>query len=388
MHLEDGLFNAQNSNWMINLHATYQRVLRWVVLAELMWWVLVLLIFAFDPFSSLGLSLLHPKMLWLWCLILPIVGASIAQWQWKSRLFDNYSSHGVTRMLTVNTQPIRAFLHYFLLRTFVFMVVLAMAQPVGGSRKVTGSKRVLDLVVCLDISNSMNTKDMGGGSASRLTAAKHAIQELLNQLKGERVSIVIFANEAYVQLPLTMDYGAAKLYLPDIETNMISDQGTNIGSALQAAQTQFKDGESGKAVLIITDGEDHEKLYQEEINKLDQKQVELALLGLGSSKGGLIPNDPFDESQGFKREGGKAVVSRLDQQALNKMAAKSGATLVVSDNEFPNIIDIATNFKNSKNKVVKKLEFKVEQNFYFVPSLLAIFSLIIYLFLPQMIKEN
>lgn len=373
---------------MIKLHPTYQRVLRWVVIAELLWWLLIGAIYLFNPFSGMGLSFLHPEMLSLWLLILPVFGISWYQWNWKSKLFNTYASHGSTRMLWVNTHPFRAFLHYFLLRTFLFMIVLAMAQPVGGSRKVSGSKRVLDLVICLDISNSMNTKDMSGGKASRLTAAKHAIEALLNQLKGERIAIVIFANEAYVQLPLTMDYGAAKLYIPDIETNMISDQGTNIGAALQAAQTQFKDGESGKAVLIITDGEDHEKLYFEEMNNLNRSHAELAILGLGSTKGGLIPNDPFDESQGYKRNGGSPVVSRLDQSALNQMASKSGARIVFSDNEFPNILDIAAGFKNSKNKVVKKLEFKVEKNFYFVPSLLAIFSLVVYLFLPQLIKED
>ena len=373
---------------MIKLHPTYQRVFKWIILAEVTWWVIIALIYALNPFAGWGLSLLHPEMLWLWLLILPIAGVTFYQWQWKSNLFKTYASHGETRMLWVNMQPIRAFLHYFLLRTFVFMVVLAMAQPVGGSQKVSGSKRVLDLVICMDISNSMNTKDMSGKQASRLTAAKHAVSGLLNQLKGERISIVIFANEAYVQLPLTMDYGAAKLYIPDIETNMISDQGTNIGAALQAAETQFKDGESGKAILIITDGEDHEQLYQEEVRKLKAQGAEIAILGLGSTQGGLIPNDPFDEAQGYKRDGGSPVVSRLDISALKKMASEAGGTLETSDSEFPNILRIASGFKQSKHKVVKKLEFKVEKNFYFVPSSLALFSLLVYLFLPQLIKED
>lgn len=371
---------------MIKLHPTYQRVWKWVLLSEALWWLVIGVLYLLDPLERTGIRLLHPEMLNLWLLIPLILGGSWLQWRWKSELFNRYSGLGNTRMLWVSLKPIRAFLHYFLLRTFVFMVILAMAQPVGGSRKVTGSKRMLDLVICLDISNSMNTKDMGG--ASRLTAAKHAINELLNQLKGERIAVIIFANDAYVQLPLTMDYGAAKLFLPDIETSMITDQGTNIGVALEVAQTQFKDTESGKAILVITDGEDHEKQYYEQLAKLKQQHVELAFLGLGSAKGGLIPNDPFDESAGYKREDGKAVVSRLNETALNRMANEAGGSLVISDKEFPNVYEIATGFKNSSNKQVKKIEFKVEQNFYFVPSLLAIALLIIYLFLPQLIKEE
>lgn len=373
---------------MIKEKNTYRRLVNLLVVSEAAWWVTTFTLFSIIPRIYKEVNLLHPEMLGLWAII-PILGAlTWIQWNWKSRIYEEYSGYGSTRMLWVKFEPMKAFLHYFLLRTTFFFIILAMSQPVAGSRKVNGSKRVLDLVICLDISNSMNTKDMGGNQSSRLTAAKQSIGELLNQLKGERIAVVVFANNAYTQLPLTMDYGAAKLFVPDIETSMISDQGTNIGRALEVAQEQFKDTESGKAILVITDGEDHEALWKKQVEELKKKNVELAYLGLGSAKGGLIPNNPYDETEGYKREGGKAVVSKIDKRGLTRMASASRSILVTSDSPFPNIYDIAANYKNSKNKQVLKVEFKVDKNYFYIPTTLALLCMICYFFLPIIINPN
>jgi Ca-activated chloride channel homolog len=366
----------------------YGHLVRLLLISEAIWWSLVLICYVLVPFDSWGVKLLHSEALGLWMLIPVLAVISWMQWNWKSKIYEEYSGYGATRMLWVKFEPVKAFLHYFLLRSTYFFIVLAMAQPVAGSRKVNGSKRVLDLVICLDISNSMNTKDMGGNQSSRLTAAKHAIGELLNQLKGERIAVVVFANDAYTQLPLTMDYGAAKLFVPDIETSMISDQGTNIGRALEVAQEQFKDTEAGRAVLVITDGEDHEALWKKQIEELKKKHVELAYLGLGSTKGGLIPNNPYDESEGYKREGGVAVVSKIDKNGLKRMAGESGSILVTSNSPFPNIYDIATNYRNTKNKQVMKVEFQVDKNYFYIPAIIALLCMICYFFLPIIINPN
>lgn len=373
---------------MIKGRDTYNRLVKALLVSEAVWWLLVVTMYVSVPLTDQGVKLLHSEMLSLWLFIPVLAVLSLSRWNWKASIYEQYSGYGPTRMLWVKFEPLKAFLHYFLLRSTYFFIVLAMAQPVAGSRKVNGSKRVLDLVICLDISNSMNTKDMGGNKSSRLTAAKHAIGELLNQLKGERIAVVVFANDAYTQLPLTMDYGAAKLFVPDIETSMISDQGTNIGRALEVAQEQFKDTESGKAILVITDGEDHEALWKKQLEELKKKNVELAYLGLGSATGGLIPNNPYDLSEGYKRENGQAVVSRIDKKGLERMAGASGSILVTSDSPFPNIYDIAANYKNTKNKQVLKVEFKVDKNYFYIPTILALLCMICYFFLPIIINPD
>lgn len=371
---------------MIKAGNTYRQLVQYLLVCEVICWALSLsTFFILDAFQ---VTYLHPECFYF-LLVIPVFSVfTWRHWKRKDEIHQQYSGFGETRMLWVRFEPKKAFLRYFLMRSALFFTVVAMAQPAAGTHKVSATKRVLDLVICLDISNSMNTRDMGNGTVSRLTAAKNAIGELLNQVKGERIAVIVFANDAYTQLPLTMDYGAAKLFVPDIETSMISDQGTNIGKALEQAQQQFKDTESGKAVLVITDGEDHEALWRKQVEQLKEQQVELAYLGLGSSKGALIPNDPYDSSLGYKRENGQPVVSKLDHKSLQSMAAVSASKLLVSDQEFPTIIELVSAFKNVKHKQSLKVEFNVEHNYFFIPSLFALVCMLLYYFLPFFINQD
>lgn len=366
-------------------NSRYRRLMQLTLVAEAIFWGVVLLLYAFVKPSAM--EFLHPGMFWLFLLIPALFVVFVLRWQWKSRLYDAYRGMGKTRMIRVTFQPVRYFLQYFLLRSVVFFLVLALAQPVMGSRKVKGSRRVLDLVICLDISSSMNTMDIAANT-SRLTVAKRALTQLLNNLKGERISVVIFANEAYTQLPLTMDYGAAKMFIQEIETSMISDQGTNVGTALEVAREQFKDGESGHAIVVITDGEDHEQQWKEQIAKLREANVELSYYGIGTTKGGLIPNDPDDLSAGYKRESGTAVVSRLDKDGLRRMAAASGSNVEFSDAAFPDMSGLISELSSVQNKTVKEMEFSVQHNYFQVPLFLAFSCFLAYLFVPFLVNRK
>lgn len=372
---------------MTKLHPTYQRLMKSVIITELSLWIATFLAYYFFIRSSQKLTFLHPEFLWLWISIPLFIGANILQWNHKQKIYSEYSGYGSTRILWVTFSFTKAFLHYLLLRLALFFLVVSLAQPISGSRRVKGSKRVLDLVICLDISNSMNTEDMSGNK-SRLYAAKQAISHLMNQMAGERIAVIVFANDAYTQLPLTLDYGAAKLFVPDIETSMITDQGTNIGRALEVAQEQFKDEESGRALLVITDGEDHEKLWQEQTAELKEKNVEICYLGLGTSTGGVVPIDPYDDKKELVRENGQPVISKLDKSSLKRMASESGADLVVSSSAFPDMTSVARTFSNAKNKSVKSIEFNVDKNYYQVPLVIAIILFVAYLFLPFLFTEK
>ena len=363
----------------------YRRLLNLTLGAEAVFWVLAfLLYFAFKP-THMEFS--YPARLWFLLLIPAIFLVFVFRWQWKSDLYEQYQGKGKTRMIWITFQPLRYFLTYFFLRMIVFFVVLALSQPVLGSAKVKGTRRVLDLVICLDISSSMNTMDIAE-KTSRLTVAKRGINQLLNNLKGERISVVVFANEAYIQLPLTMDYGAAKMFINEIETSMIADQGTNIGAALEVAQSQFMDGESGHAVVVITDGEDHEQKWQEQVEKILNSGVELIYYGIGTANGGLIPNDPEDPSAGYKRSGGSAVVSRLDEAGLRKMAAATGSAVEISSSPFPDMTGLMADMSSVKNKTVKELEFTIKKNYYQIPLALAFFCFLGYLFVPFLVNRS
>jgi Ca-activated chloride channel family protein len=355
---------------------------------EAVWWIVVLSwMFSSRTSESIQIGLLHPNYTWFWLIIPLIIAGTFVYWHWKISIYKQFHGTGKTRILWNPFHPFRAFIQYFLLRTFIFLIVLAVAEPVLGKTKIKSSKRVLDLVICLDISNSMNVQDMKNG-VSRLTAAKATISELLNQLKGERIAVVVFANDAFVQLPLTMDYGAAKLFVPDIETSMLSDQGTNIGNALAVAQTQFKDTESGKAILVLTDGEDHEQKWQSEVKKLRDLKVRQYYLGFGSSEGGLVPIDPYDLSLGYKRVNGKAVVSKLNSGTIHQMAKNSGAEYSTTRQEFPSVSPIVEMLNSSQQQKVQSVEVTVDQTYFQIPTILAIICFLAFLFVPLAINRS
>lgn len=366
-------------------NSRFRKLMQLTLVAEASFWGAVILLYTFVKPRSM--DFLHPGMFWFFLLIPVLFVVFVLRWQWKSKLYDTYRGMGKTRMIRVRFQPIRYFLQYFLLRCVVFFIVTAMAQPVMGSRKVKGSRRVLDLVICLDISASMNTMDIAPNT-SRLDVAKRGIIQLLNNLKGERISVVIFANEAYTQLPLTMDYGAAKMFIQEIETAMISDQGTNVGAALEVAQEQFRDSESGHAIVVITDGEDHEQQWRDQVAKIRESKVELSYYGIGTTKGGLIPNDPDDLSAGYKRENGVAVVSRLDQDGLRKMAAATNSNVEFSNAAFPDMTGLIAELSSVQNKTVKEMEFQIRHNYFQVPLFVAFCCFLAYLFVPLLVNRE
>lgn len=363
----------------------FRKLVLWTLIAEVILWAITGLVYV--AMRSAGLQFLNPALFWMLLFIPVVLFVYLKRWQWKSELYENYRGMGKTRMLWVKFNPVRYFLQYFFLRNILFFLIVTLVQPVMGDSKVKGSKRILDLVICLDVSSSMNTEDMGE-KTSRLTVAKRGITQIINNLKGERISVVIFANQAYTQLPLTMDYGAAKLFIQEIETNLISDQGTNMGAALEMAQVQFMDSESGHAVLIITDGEDHEQAWRDQVNKLVDKGVELSYFGIGTEQGGLIPIDPYDPEAGFKRDGGSAVVSRLDVAGLQRMAATSGSALNFANSAYPDMSAVVADLSSVKSKTVNNMEFTVQRNYYQIPLLIACCCFLGYLFVPFFVNRS
>ena len=370
------------------IKSAYRKLLFRTLLAEaICWGVTISLYGSMHLFGGNGqLEFLYSAFFWLLLLIPLLLSIYLGRWKWKSALYERYRGMGKTRMLSVPFKPWRYFMQYFFLRNVFFFLILALAQPVMGYRKVKGSRRILDLVICLDISSSMNTVDMDGNA--RLTVAKRGISELLNNMRGERIAVVIFANKAYTQLPLTMDYGAAKLFVSEIETELISDQGTNIGAALEMAREQFRDSESGHAVLVITDGEDHEQLWQEQVNIYREKGIEISYYGIGSEKGGLIPEDPMDPSAGYKREDGSPVVSRLDREALSRMANETNSQLYFAESAYPDMSRVITALSSAKTKQIKNLELTVQANYFQIPLILAFLCLAGYLFVPFLVNRT
>jgi len=208
----------------------------------------------------------------------------------------------------------------------VGLLVTALARPQFGSRVETVRREGRDVLIALDLSASMVAEDM---APNRLEKAKFAIADLIDQLDGDRVGLVAFAGEAFVQSPLTLDYGAARLFLNAMEPDMMSVQGTNLGQAIAVSLDAFAATERRHRVLVvITDGEDHEGEVDDAITRATDEGVVIYTVGIGSTDGVPIPDfDAADQAQGFKRDGDGAVVTtRLDEATLITLAERTGGT--------------------------------------------------------------
>lgn len=215
----------------------------------------------------------------------------------------------------------------------ILLIIIGMSNPQYGKKAVEVKKKGIDIVLALDLSNSMLTEDI---KPNRLIRAKNAIYKLLKKLQGDRISIVIFAGEAFTQLPLTNDYAAAQLFINNLEPSMIRTQGTSISMALQQSLISFgnieiKGKKRSRTVILITDGEDHEKGIETVMQKINSNGVILNVVGIATEKGGPIP--VFNErgiKTGFKKDRQNNIVfSRLNENMMKDLA-KNGKGIFVN----------------------------------------------------------
>jgi Ca-activated chloride channel family protein len=207
----------------------------------------------------------------------------------------------------------------FLQVTGLVAVLLALAGPRVGSREVTVKRRGIDLVVALDVSNSMLAQDV---PPSRLLRARREISAFLEGLQGDRVALVAFAGDAYLQCPLTLDYGAARLFLDVVDQNSVSRQGTNLGAAIRTALGAFGEGEDKyRAIILVTDGEDHGGDGLRAAEEAARRGIRVYAIGVGSEDGEPIP----EEEGGFKKDPtGQVVMTSLDAESLERIALATG----------------------------------------------------------------
>jgi Ca-activated chloride channel homolog len=219
----------------------------------------------------------------------------------------------------------------FFYLTGVFWLLIALARPQWGANEVSVVQRGSDIIIALDISNSMLAEDV---LPNRMGRAITELSSFLNRLEDSRVGLVFFAGSAFVQCPLTLDYGTAEIFLKMAGPDMMSQQGTAIGSALETSRHLLGKGrESGvknnfQAILLVTDGEDLEGNWESEAEACKSEGIKVIPVGVGDKGGGLIPAfDAKGRSDGFlKDDEGNVVMSRLDLVALEKMASIGGGS--------------------------------------------------------------
>lgn len=248
---------------------------------------------------------------------------------------------------------------------------IGMARPLLGAKLVERETRGAEIVICLDVSNSMLAQDY---SPDRLSRAKLAISKLVDRLQGDRIGLVIFAGTSFVQLPVTTDYVSAKMFLGSIDTHSVPVQGTAIGDAIRTAAKSFSaQSEKSRAIIVITDGENHEDDAVGAAREAAETGIRVYTIGVGTVDGQPLKID----GELLKDKNGQIVVSRLDEPALKKIAAAGGGAYVHAGNEEFGLNPIIEDINKLEDERFNSVVFEEydEQYMYFFAAALVLFVL-------------
>jgi len=251
--------------------------------------------------------------------------------RWKKKAITALGDRKVIDLMMPEVSVSRPWLKFILFMVAFGFLILGAADPQIGSKMEEEKRSGADLMILLDVSNSMLAQDM---APNRLENAKRAIAQLIDNLHNDRIGLVVFAGEAYVQLPMTTDYSAAKLFLSTINTNMVPTQGTAIGAAIDLGikSFDFKDG-TGKAMIIITDGENHEDDAVAAAKNAADRDVTVNVIGIGSAEGAPIPIYDGNKQVGFHTDSaGHSVISKLNEDMGKEIAAAGNGAYVRATN--------------------------------------------------------
>lgn len=270
----------------------------------------------------------NPEYLWLLVLVgLLLIIRMLTYINQKKRL-RHFGDPALMRQLMPDVSRWRPLIKFILLELTLVLLIVALARPQQANGVSQEKRSGIETVIALDISNSMRATDV---TPSRLDRAKMMIENLVEDFVDDKIGLVVFAGDAFVQLPITSDYVSAKMFLSTIDPSMINNQGTDIAAAIDIASHCFTQQEHvGKAIIVITDGEDHEGEAVEAAKAAREKGYNVYVLGIGTTRGAPVP-DPSSGNYMIDNHG-ETVMSRLNEQMCQEVAQAGGGAYIHVDN--------------------------------------------------------
>ena len=293
------------------------------------------------------------NLLWLFILLIAFLVWSHKK---KKQLIEVFLSRSLVSRLLDPLAWKRIKVDTILTTFAVFFLILTLTQPRWGYYWKDLTQKGVDIVIALDVSNSMLAQDI---KPNRLERAKHKIADLLSMLEGDRIGLVAFAGTSYVQCPLTLDYSAARIFLNAIDTKLITVHGTAIGHAIRTSVKAFnKQDTRSRAIILITDGEDHTGDAIPSAKWAKEHETKIFVIGIGKEIGAPIPSlEPT--TSGFKKDkNGEVILTKLDEPTLQQMALKTGGSYVRS---VTGDMDLQKVYLESIKHKVEKKEIKTER---------------------------
>ncbi len=256
---------------------------------------------------------------------------------WRKRVQKYFGDKELLEKLSPEKSQNKPLLKFFIYLSVIALISLALVNPQIGSRMEKIQREGLDLVFAIDVSKSMLSEDV---QPNRLKRAKLMISRTIDDLVSDRIGIITYAGRAYPQLPITTDYSAAKLFLKNVNTDLIPSQGTAIGEAIELATRYFDDkDQKNRLLVILSDGEDHEEGIDAAISKAVNENIRIITVGLGTERGGPIPIKRGNVITGYKKDqNGEVVITRLNADLLKEIA-EDGNGKYISGNSSRNAVE-------------------------------------------------
>lgn len=268
-----------------------------------------------------------PIYLWMLLIIPILVLVRFIVWRKRKRNLRKFGDPSLLKEMMPDVSKYRPTIKFCLLLSAITILIFMIARPQVGSKISHEKREGIEVLIALDISNSMLAQDV---IPSRLEKSKLLIEDLVDHFTNDKVGLVVFAGDAFVQLPITNDYVSAKMFLQNINPSLITTQGTDLARAISLSQSCFTQREHiGRAIIVITDGEDHEGGALEAAREAYKKGINVFILGVGTSKGAPIPDG---NGEYLKDNSGQIVLSALNEQMCQQVAKAGNGVYIHVDN--------------------------------------------------------
>ncbi|MBT3570767.1 MAG: VWA domain-containing protein [Flavobacteriales bacterium] len=277
--------------------------------------------------------------------------------KWKATALALFGDSRLIKELMHSFSKRRTQIKNILTILIFILLIIGIANPQVGTKMEEVKREGVDLMIAIDLSNSMMAEDI---KPNRLERAKLAISRLIDKLEGDRIGLIVFAGEAYVQLPITTDYSAAKLFLSTVSTNIVPTQGTEIAKAIDLSIQSFDmENAQNKAIIIITDGESHDEKAIESSEQANELGIFVHTLGMGLSKGGPIPiyNKYGNRTDYRKDRDGNTIISKLNEQLLQQIASAGKGTYVRANNSKAGLSTLFAEINKMEKKEIGTMVF-------------------------------
>lgn len=320
----------------------------------------------------------NPQFLYLWILIPLFYLLHYFYIKSKKKKLKQFAEEKTQQTIIPELSIGKQYLKFTLWNLALFFLIIALANPQKGTSIEKKERTGTDLMVCLDVSNSMLAEDL---KPNRISRAKQSLTQLINQLEGDRIGIVVFAGTSIVHLPITSDYTAAKTFIEVIDTKLIETQGTAIAESLEKAYSAFENQDETKrsrSIILISDGEDNEEGVLEATKEIAKEGVVVNTIGLGQTEGTPIPIYAKNGRSEYKRDGnGNIVLTKLNETLLKDIAKEGHGVYIRANNTSIGLDNILARINKMDKNEYEAVAYKNYDSKFYIFAIISLIFLLL-----------